>query len=66
MKAVVAMPGKLTAGFSGVVVEHVGYASFFTYAAMLGIPAILLVLFLMTRKNLHAPPAPEPAAAAAE
>ena len=60
------LPGKLTAGFSGVVVEQVGYASFFTYAAMLGIPAILLVLFLMTRRDLRAPPKPEAATAAAE
>ncbi len=60
------LPGKLTAGFSGVAVEKVGYASFFTYAAILGIPAILLVLFLMTRKNFRAPPQPKTAPAAAE
>ena len=60
------LPGKLTAGFSGEVVEGVGYATFFTYAALLGIPAILLVVFLMTRKNFHAPPQPQTAPAAAE
>ncbi len=60
------LPGKLTAGFSGEIVESVGYATFFTYAALLGIPAILLVLFLMTRKGFREPASPDAAPAAAE
>lgn len=44
--------GKLLAGFSGLVVESVWYASFFAYAAILGVPAVLLVLFLMVRANV--------------
>ena len=41
------LPAKILGGFSGVVVDSAGYASFFLYAGMLGIPAILLVIFLM-------------------
>lgn len=39
------LPSKLLGGYSGVVVDHVGYASFFLYAGLLGIPAILLVMY---------------------
>lgn len=41
------LPGKIVAGGSGFVVEAVGYVHFFFYASALGIPAILLVLYLM-------------------
>jgi len=41
------LPGKFIGGFSGVVVDTAGYPSFFTYAAILGIPAILLVCLLI-------------------
>lgn len=44
------LPGKFIGGFSGVVVEQAGYTSFFIYASGLGVPAILLVIFLMTRR----------------
>ena len=40
------LPGKFISGFSGLVVEGYGYAVFFSVAAALGIPAILLVLWL--------------------
>lgn len=40
------LPGKFISGFSGVVVDNFGYFEFFVVAAMLGIPAILLVLWL--------------------
>lgn len=40
------LPAKFLSGFSGVVVDAQGYAVFFGVAAILGIPAILLVLFL--------------------
>jgi len=39
--------GKVVAGWSGYVVETAGYVNFFFYASALGIPAILLVLYLM-------------------
>lgn len=43
------LPGKFIGGFSGVVVEGAGYGFFFIYASLLGIPAILLVIYLMRR-----------------
>ncbi len=38
---------KFLSGFSGVIVDVQGYVFFFVYASLLGIPAILLVLYLM-------------------
>jgi PAT family beta-lactamase induction signal transducer AmpG len=43
---------KFIAGFSGIVVYDYGYISFFIYASILGIPAILLVLYLMKHMNV--------------
>jgi len=45
------LPAKFIGGFSGVVVEEVGYEWFFIYASALGLPAILLVMLLMYRMN---------------
>lgn len=50
------LPGKLIGGFSGVVVDSAGYPLFFVYAGLLGIPAILLIMFLSRREDL--PPDP--------
>ncbi len=44
------LPGKIIGGPSGVIVDHAGYVTFFIYASALGIPAILLILWLMGRK----------------
>src|SRR5690554_5260611 len=41
------LPGKFLGGFSGMVVAGFGYAQFFAVAALLGVPAIFLVLYLM-------------------
>ncbi|MGD8589383.1 MAG: MFS transporter [Chromatiales bacterium] len=41
------LPAKLLGGFSGIMVDNYGYASFFVYAALLGVPAILLVIYLI-------------------
>jgi PAT family beta-lactamase induction signal transducer AmpG len=41
--------GKFISGWSGVVVEAWGYPVFFFYAASTGIPAILLILYIMNR-----------------
>lgn len=41
------LPAKLLGGFSGVVVEHVGYSLFFVYASVVGLPAVVLVFFLL-------------------
>jgi len=42
---------KIISGFSGVIVDANGYVFFFTYAALLGLPAILLVMYLMSRQR---------------
>lgn len=39
------LPGKIIAGFSGVIVESYGFVLFFIYVALLGLPAIMLALF---------------------
>lgn len=41
------IPGKITGIFSGSLVEAFGYTEFFIVAAASGIPAVLLVLYLM-------------------
>ena len=43
------LPAKFLGGFSGVIVDGYGYVSFFAYAAGLGIPAILLIIYLATK-----------------
>lgn len=43
------LPGKLLAGFSGVMVEASGYVQFFVATALAGVPAVLLLVYLMTR-----------------
>jgi PAT family beta-lactamase induction signal transducer AmpG len=54
------LPAKFIGGFAGVVVDATNYASFFLYAGLLGLPAILLVLVLQQRLPGTAQPAPEP------
>ncbi len=41
-----ALPGKFVGGFSGFMVEGVGFAWFFAITALVGIPAAILVFFL--------------------
>ncbi|RDE19891.1 MFS transporter [Motiliproteus coralliicola] len=43
------LPGKFVSGFSGVVVDAQGYYSFFIYAALLGLPAVLMATWLWRR-----------------
>ena len=45
------LPAKFIGGFSGMVVDASSYATFFLYAGLLGIPAILLVTLLMYRNK---------------
>ena len=40
------LPAKLLGGYSGFIVDHIGYANFFLYAGLIGIPAILLVILI--------------------
>lgn len=43
------LPGKLLGGFSGYVVEAIGYTGFFLYTSALGLPALLLI-YLLTKQ----------------
>nr|WP_174805186.1 MFS transporter [Marinobacter daqiaonensis] len=43
------LPGKFLGGFSGIVVADFGYAEFFLVAGLMGIPAILLSMYM--KKN---------------
>jgi PAT family beta-lactamase induction signal transducer AmpG len=45
------LPAKFIGGFSGWVVDTSGYASFFLYTTLLGVPAILLVLYLLQHQD---------------
>jgi PAT family beta-lactamase induction signal transducer AmpG len=45
---------KFLGGFSGIIVEAQGYFFFFVYAALVGIPAILLVFYLMKHQKQQA------------
>jgi PAT family beta-lactamase induction signal transducer AmpG len=49
------LPGKILSGFSGLVVDAVGWLTFFVYASMMGVPAILLAVLISRRlENEHA------------
>lgn len=48
------LPGKLLAGGSGWVVEQFGYPAFFLYTSALGIPALLLLIYLTRVTPPHA------------
>jgi len=43
------LPAKFLGGFSGVIVDNLGYVSFFIYAAALGLPAIALLVYLTNK-----------------
>jgi PAT family beta-lactamase induction signal transducer AmpG len=45
------LPGKFISGFSGWVVDTSGYSEFFVIAALLGLPAIVLVVVLMRHQS---------------
>jgi PAT family beta-lactamase induction signal transducer AmpG len=46
------LPGKFLGGPSGWIVDQAGYVFFFFYASALGIPAMLLVIYLIHRHGL--------------
>lgn len=48
------LPGKIIAGFSGAVVDHIGYPLFFIYTASLTLPAIFLCLILIRQQGIAA------------
>ena len=47
-----ALPGKVLEGFSGFVVDAIGYSRFFIYTASLSIPGLLLLFWLARRREL--------------
>ena len=52
------LPAKFIGGFSGDIVDAFGFVSFFFYTALLGLPAILLILYMMknpieSKNNYH-------------
>lgn len=49
--SLMALPGKFLGGFTGVVVDAVGYETFFTLTAAAGVPSALLVLVLMRHER---------------
>lgn len=58
-----ALPGKFVGGFSGFIVDAVGYAWFFAYTALIGLPALALLYFLhRSQARLKNPGAAAPAA----
>jgi len=38
---------KLIAGFSGIIVDNYGYFVFYIYSSLLGLPALLIVIYLL-------------------
>jgi len=44
------LPAKVIGGFSGIVVDSVGYADFFLYTGALGLPAVLLIIYLLIQQ----------------
>ena len=50
--SIMTLPGKFAGGFSGLIIDSVGYPIFFVYAAFIGLPAILLTMYFMRKKLL--------------
>ena len=45
------LPAKFIGGFSGTIVDQHGYVDFFIYAGVLGVPSILLAIYLYAKKD---------------
>jgi len=50
-----ALPGKMLMGASGFVVDAIGYPRFFVYTATLGIPALILLYFVVRQSERDRP-----------
>lgn len=50
--SIMTLPAKFIGGFSGIIVDAAGYAYFFLYAGLLGMPALLLIIYILKNK-LH-------------
>lgn len=44
---------KLIGGFSGIVVDAYGYFSFYIYSSVLGVPALLVIVYLMRQQKFN-------------
>jgi PAT family beta-lactamase induction signal transducer AmpG len=53
------LPAKFIGGFAGWTVDTAGYASFFLFTSLLGLPAILLALYLMQHQDRKQESAPQ-------
>jgi PAT family beta-lactamase induction signal transducer AmpG len=53
LSSLYALPGKLLMGTSGIVVDHIGYPTFFLYTAALSIPALVLLYWLSRRADFQ-------------
>jgi MFS transporter, PAT family, beta-lactamase induction signal transducer AmpG len=51
--SVYALPGKILEGFSGHVVDAIGYSNFFIYTASLSIPGLLLLVWIAHHGRDH-------------
>jgi PAT family beta-lactamase induction signal transducer AmpG len=52
-----ALPGKLLMGTSGFVVDAIGYPWFFVYTSALGLPALVMLYFLVQQSRRNGSPA---------
>lgn len=46
------LPGKFFSGFSGVIVDASSYQTFFVYAALMGLPAVILAWLLKNKNDI--------------
>ncbi len=44
------LPGRFVGGWSGVLVERIGYRDFFTWTTIIGVPAVALAIYLARRE----------------
>lgn len=51
------LPGKFMSGFSGIIVDSFDYQVFFLYAAVMGIPAVVLSVVVWRRELINRAPA---------
>lgn len=51
LSSIYALPGKLLMGTSGIIVDHVGYTTFFLYTASLSIPALILLVLVIRHQK---------------
>jgi PAT family beta-lactamase induction signal transducer AmpG len=63
LSSLYALPGKLLMGTSGFVVDAIDYPGFFTYTALLNLPALFLLFWLVRRMPIDAQAAAKSAAA---